>query len=73
MSSDGVADTEQTMQINPQRAQVLAENLSNVLQRVDSVAAGRKACSLCPRPYPGRSDVLTERLAFRFVSLPSQS
>ncbi|RMZ13571.1 hypothetical protein D0862_02280 [Hortaea werneckii] len=46
MSSDGVADTEQSMQINPQRAQVLAENLSNVLQRVDSVAAGRKACSV---------------------------
>lgn len=68
MSSDGVADTEQSMQINPQRAQVLAENLSNVLQRVDSVAAGRKACSSRPpATHAGRSDVLTGGLAIRSV------
>ncbi|KAI7563171.1 hypothetical protein KC343_g8044, partial [Hortaea werneckii] len=41
MSSDGVADTEHSMQINPQRAQVLAENLSNVLQRVRLIAVSK--------------------------------
>lgn len=44
MSTDGDAQGEESMHINPQRAEVLAENLGNVLTRVEKVAGGRKAC-----------------------------
>ena len=40
--SDGAETSGENMRIDPQRAQVLAENVGSVLQRVETAAGGRK-------------------------------
>lgn len=48
-SAETNGETSETMHIDPQRAKVLAENLSSVYQRIHGVSNGRK---VSPTPYP---------------------
>ena len=42
MSEENQANGEETMRVDPQRAQVLAENVGGVLQKISGASGGRK-------------------------------
>ncbi|KAK6436551.1 hypothetical protein LTR95_007256 [Oleoguttula sp. CCFEE 5521] len=56
--SDGTSADDTAMRVDPQRAQVLVENISSVLQKIESVANGRKVRLIAVSKLKPANDIL---------------